>query len=116
MEARIARLESDVSHLRTDVADIKVDLRALRDKVDGVETSLRGEIKGLEKSLQGEIKDLEKSLRGEITDLKDDNSSLRHDIAAVRVEIASAKSWGLALSMTLTGVMLTVMARGFGWM
>jgi hypothetical protein len=26
MEARIARLESDVAHVRTDVADIKIDL------------------------------------------------------------------------------------------
>lgn len=90
MEARIARLESDVSHLRTDVGDIKVDLRALRDKVDGVETSLRGEIKGLEKSL-----------RGEIMGLKD--------------EISSAKTWGVMLYVTLAGMMLSVMARGFGW-
>jgi hypothetical protein len=29
MEARIARLESDVTHLRSDVADIKVALRSL---------------------------------------------------------------------------------------
>ena len=34
VEARIARLESDVSHLRADVADIKTDLRSLRDKTD----------------------------------------------------------------------------------
>ena len=34
MEARIARIESDVAHLRTDVSDIKIDLRSLRDKVD----------------------------------------------------------------------------------
>ena len=42
MEARIARLESDVGHLRTDVADIKVDLRALRDKVAMLGTMARG--------------------------------------------------------------------------
>lgn len=35
IEARIARLESDVDHMRVDIADIKVDLRALRDRVDG---------------------------------------------------------------------------------
>ena len=34
VEARIARLESDVSHLGTDVADIKTDLRSLRDRMD----------------------------------------------------------------------------------
>jgi hypothetical protein len=34
MEARIARIESDVGHLRTDVTDIKADLRARFDRVD----------------------------------------------------------------------------------
>jgi hypothetical protein len=29
--------------------------------------------------------------------------------------IASAKIWGLMLSIALTGVMLGTMARGFGW-
>ena len=34
MEARIARIESDVGHLRTDVSDIKADLRIRFDRVD----------------------------------------------------------------------------------
>ena len=34
MEPRIARLESDVDHLYTQVADMKADLRSLRDRVD----------------------------------------------------------------------------------
>jgi hypothetical protein len=86
VEARIARIESDVAHLSTDVSDIKVDLRALRDKVDGVESLMHEKFDSL----------------------KDGNAGLQS-------EIASAKNWGLALSMTLTGVILTVMARGFGW-
>ena len=108
MEARIARIESDVAHMRTDVADIKVDLRSLRDRVDGVETSLRGEIKDVEVTLRGEIKSVEALLHGKFDSLKADNVSLRG-------EIASAKHWGFALAMSLTGVILTVMARGFGW-
>ena len=34
MEARIARIESDVGHLRTEVSDIKADLRTRFDRVD----------------------------------------------------------------------------------
>jgi hypothetical protein len=34
MEARIARLESDVSHIRTDLVDVKQDVRELRARVD----------------------------------------------------------------------------------
>jgi hypothetical protein len=33
MEGRIARLESDVTHMRTDIADLKADHRQLRDAV-----------------------------------------------------------------------------------
>lgn len=97
MEARIARIESDVAHMRADVADVKADQRSLRDKIDGLEATLRGEIKHVETSL------LQKFER-----LSDGQGSLR-------AEIASAKNWGLGLSMTMTGVMLTVIAQGFGW-
>jgi uncharacterized coiled-coil protein SlyX len=34
LECDIARLESDVEHLRTHMADVKAELRALRDKID----------------------------------------------------------------------------------
>ena len=34
MEERIARLESDVAHLNRQIADIKLDIRALRDRMD----------------------------------------------------------------------------------
>ncbi len=34
MEGRISRLESDVTHIQKDVADIKVDLKRLQDKVE----------------------------------------------------------------------------------
>ena len=51
MEARIARLESDVGHLRGDVADIKIDVRALRDKVDDVGTQLSAKIETVKDSI-----------------------------------------------------------------
>ena len=40
MEARIARLESDMAHLRSDVAEIKVDQRSMRDKMDSMNSNL----------------------------------------------------------------------------
>jgi hypothetical protein len=98
MEARIARLESDVSHVRSDLGEIKVDLRALRDKVDSVEKL---------------VHDKFDSLRREIGGLRGDNGG---EFTSLRSEIASMKVWGLTLIMTMTGVMLTVMARGFGWL
>jgi predicted nucleic acid-binding Zn-ribbon protein len=34
MEVQIAQLESDVAHLYTIVADLKMELRSLRDRID----------------------------------------------------------------------------------
>ena len=36
MEARIARLESDVAHLRRAMAEVKADLRSLRHRSDAL--------------------------------------------------------------------------------
>lgn len=34
MEARVAKLESDVENIKANVSDIKADIRGLRDKLD----------------------------------------------------------------------------------
>lgn len=34
LEPRVAKLESDIKHIQTDIGEIKIDLRALRDKID----------------------------------------------------------------------------------
>ena len=41
MEARIARLTSDVEHLHTRLADLKIDLARLSDKVDALKERIR---------------------------------------------------------------------------
>ena len=40
VEARIAKLESDVGHIKTDIADIKTDGRTLVTKVDSIKDSI----------------------------------------------------------------------------
>jgi chromosome segregation ATPase len=90
MEARIARLESDVGHLREDVTEIKMDLRALRDKLDDVGGQLNEKIDGVAGQLNGKIENVKDS-------------------------IASVKIWALTLYITFAAVMLGTLARGFGW-
>jgi len=36
MEARIARVERDIEHLHSDIAELKAELRRLRDRIDTV--------------------------------------------------------------------------------
>ena len=86
MEARIARIESDVAHLRSDVGDIKIDLRGLRDKVDVMGAKLS---ENTEKLIETKA-DLESS-------------------------IAAARIWVLLILIGYGTAILGAMARGFGW-
>jgi outer membrane murein-binding lipoprotein Lpp len=90
MEARIARLESDVAHLLSDVTDIKTDVRALRDRMDAGNAKL------------GERLDAVASqLNAKFDGLKD--------------AFAAAKIWALFLYIALATVNLSALARGLGW-
>ena len=91
MEARIARLESDVNHIRGDLSDVKSDVRALRDRIDGVDQRLGAKIDSVDTRLGGKI-----------DDLKD--------------ELHSAKIWALLLYVALAAGMYATMARAFGWL
>ena len=51
MEARIARLESDVNHIRGDLSDVKSDVRALRDRIDALDLRLSAKIDALKDEL-----------------------------------------------------------------
>lgn len=91
MEARIARLEADVGHIRTDMADVKTDVRRLDSKIDTVNTALTAKIDQVYATLLGRTDDLKDSL-------------------------ASAKVWALVLYIALAGGLFGTLARGFGWL
>ena len=86
MEARIARIESDVAHLRTDVGDIKIDLRGLRDKVDVMGAKL-----------------------------SENTEKLIETKAGLESSIAGAKIWLLLILIGYGTAILGAVARGFGW-
>jgi hypothetical protein len=90
MEARIARLESDVTHLLSDVKDIKADLRGLRDRMDAGHARLSERIDSA-------------------------SSELNKKIDGLRDSLASAKVWALLLYIALAAVNLGTLARGLGW-
>jgi hypothetical protein len=90
MEARMARVESDVTHLLSDVSDIKADVRGLRDRMDAVASQLNGKIDNVASQLNAKFDDLRDSL-------------------------AAAKIWALLLYIALAGINLGTLARGLGW-
>jgi predicted nucleic acid-binding Zn-ribbon protein len=52
-QAQIARLESDVQHIRTKLSDIKFDLRRIDDKLDAMELRINGRIDRLTEKVNG---------------------------------------------------------------
>ena len=86
MEGRISRLESDVTHIQKDVADIKVDLKRLQDKVEAGFTDIRQSIAQL-------------------------TVAMEKAYGKARVATLETRVWGL----TTLGAILLLMARAFKW-
>jgi hypothetical protein len=93
MDARIARLVSDVAHIRSDLGEVKSDVRSLRGTID----SLRDRIDSLRDKMDE---------RFAVVDAK---------IDGVKDSLASAKVWALVLYIALAGSSFGTLARGFGW-
>jgi uncharacterized protein YoxC len=93
MEERVAKLEANVEHIRSDVSDIKTDVRRLNDKIDGVNKDLSGKIDGVNRDLSGKI------------------DTVIQAIADLKIGRALDRVWWLLMS----GALLGIMARAFRW-
>jgi predicted nucleic acid-binding Zn-ribbon protein len=91
IQAQIARLESDVHHIHTDVADIKVDLRRTNDKIDGMRDKLEQgnrdagtRMDGVHEKLTEKIEDVRVDLTQKIEGVRVD---LTQKIDGVRTDL-----------------------------
>ena len=66
LEERVARLEVNVEHIQKDVSDMKVDIRRLGDKIDGVDQKLTAKIDGVDQKLTAKIDGVEQRLTAKI--------------------------------------------------
>jgi predicted nucleic acid-binding Zn-ribbon protein len=93
VEERVARLEANVEHMRSDISDIKLDIRRLNDKIDSADHKLTDKIDGVKDSVTNLTINVEKSF------------------AALNVARAVDRVWWLLMS----GALLGIMARAFKW-
>jgi predicted nuclease with TOPRIM domain len=93
LEDRVARLEVNVEHIQKDVSEMKVDIRRLNDKIDGVDQRLTGKIDSLKDALTTLAINMEKQF------------------GVLRTARAFDRVWYLLM----TGTMLGVVARAFKW-
>ena len=94
VEERVARLEANVEHIRSDVSDIKIDLRRLSDEVDNLDQKLSAKIDSADQKLSAKI------------------DSVVPAIAELKIGRAFDRVWWLLMS----GALLGIMARAFKWL
>ncbi len=104
VEERMAKLEANVEHMRSDISDIKIDIRRLNDKVDGINRDLTGKIDGVDQKLTAKIDSVDEKLTGKI-------DSVIQAIAELKIGRALDRVWWLLMS----GALLGIMARAFKW-
>ncbi len=87
---RIVRLESNVEHIQSDVSEIKIELRRLNDKIDGVDQKFSAKFDSLKDQIAAQTLTMEKSL-----------SQLR--------------IWAMMFFITMAGSLLTFLAHSLHW-
>ena len=101
LEVRVARIESDVQHIKADTSDLRVELRRTNDKIDALATRFDNKIDASTTKLDNKIDASTTKLDNKIDALKD--------------KLNSMTVWALLLYLALAGSLLTVMAKGFKW-
>jgi phage shock protein A len=122
LEERVARLEANVENIQKDVSDMKIDIRRLGDKIDGVDQKLSAKIDGVDQKLSTKIDGVDQKLSAKVESVKDSVTTLainmeksfanlEKSIAALHAARAFDRVWWLLMS----GALLGVMARAFRW-
>jgi len=137
VEERVAVLEANVEHIRSDISDIKVDIRRLNDKIDDVDHKLSDKIDAVDHKLSDKIDAVDHKLSDKIdaVDQKLTNKidavdqrltgkidgvdqkftgkfdSIAQAISDLKIGHAHDRVWWLLMSAALLGIM----ARAFKW-
>ncbi len=127
VEERVAILEANIEHIRSDISEMKTDVRRLGDKIDNVDQKLTTKIDSVDQKLTTKLDAVEHRLTakidaeiqrvsGRIDGVKDSVVSLaltmEKSFAALKIGRALDRIWWLLMS----GALLGIMARAFKWL
>ncbi len=90
VEERLARLESNVEHIQSDISEMKVDIRRLNDKIDGVDQRFTAKFDSLKDLIAAQSLTMEKS-------------------------ISRLTVWAIMLYISMAGGFLTFLGRSLHW-
>ncbi len=105
VEERVARLEANVEHIQSDISEMKVDLRRLNDKFDGVDQKLTAKIDGVDQKVARKAESPNDFVANLTLTFERNFRELRRDQMIDRI-------WWLLMS----GALLGIMARMFNWL
>ena len=111
LEERVARLEINVEHIQKDVSDMKVDIRRLGDKIDGVDQKLTAKIDGADQRLTGKIDSLKDVVTALAINMEKQFANVEKSFGALRTARAFDRVWWLLMSAGI----LSIVARAFKW-
>lgn len=97
-ETRFGRLESDVAHISSDVADLKIDFRELRNE------------------MRTEFADVRNEMRTEFAEMRRQFGELHKELAANGKAIVRGDLMNRIWMLLMCAAMLGVMARGLHWL
>ena len=127
VEERVAILEANIEHIRSDISEMKTDVRRLGDKIDNADQKLTTKIDSVDQKLTTKLDAVEHRLTakidaeiqrvsGRIDGVKDSVVSLaltmEKSFAALKIGRALDRIWWLLMS----GALLGIMARAFKWL
>jgi hypothetical protein len=130
VEERLARLETSVENIHSNVAEMKVDIRRLNDKIDGVDQRLSAKIDGVEGKLCAKIDGVEEKLCAKIEAVDQRVYSVERNLSAkidgvkdaiAALTLSSEKMiskrtlWAMTLYIGLVVTLLTVIAHSVHW-
>jgi predicted nucleic acid-binding Zn-ribbon protein len=101
VEERLARLESKVEHIQSDVSEMKVDIRRLNDKIDGVDQRLSAKIDGVDQKLTAKFDSLKDLIAAQ---------SLTMEKSISRLTV-----WAITLFISMASGFLTFLGRSLHW-
>jgi hypothetical protein len=122
LEVRVARIESDVQHIKEVTTDLRVELRRTNDKIDALDVKVDGKFSALEtkvdgkfSAVDGKFSALEGKVDGKFSAVDGKFSALEGKLDGLKDKLHSVTVWALLLYIALAGSLLTVLAKGFKW-
>jgi uncharacterized coiled-coil protein SlyX len=123
VEERLARLESNVEHIQSDVSEMKIDIRRLNDKIDGLDQRLCAKIDGGDQKLSDKTDGVEQRLCAKIDGvdqkLSDKIDSLKDQISGLALTTEKSHSqlriWAMTFYISMAGGLLTLLGRSLHW-